>query len=68
MGKMHESITADRVVDAIHREMHTLDNPGFCIACGHEQDGCEPDARNYECEVCGECEVFGAQELLQYVI
>jgi hypothetical protein len=26
--------------------------------------GVEPDARNYECEACGERAVYGAQELL----
>jgi len=36
---------------------------GFCIACGEEQDGCEPDAANYECECCGERQVFGAAEI-----
>lgn len=62
--KMHKSITLDRVTDAVHREMNTLDNPGFCIACGHEQDGCEPDAREYTCESCDEPKVYGAQELM----
>lgn len=37
---------------------------GFCINCGAERDCCEPDARNYECEDCGENQVFGAEELL----
>lgn len=37
---------------------------GFCQACGEEAYGVEPDARNYECECCGEREVFGAEELL----
>ena len=41
-------------------------NPGFCRACGAEADCCEPDARNYTCEICGEAEVFGAEELLLY--
>lgn len=40
------------------------DNLGFCIACGEEAFGVEPDARNYECEACGESKVFGAEELL----
>jgi hypothetical protein len=44
--------------------MTGLDNPGLCIMCGHEQDGCEPDARNYTCEACGAEQVFGADELL----
>jgi hypothetical protein len=62
--KIHNSLTSKRIMDAAKREMFGTDNPGFCIACGHEQDGCEPDARNYECEACGEEQVFGAQELL----
>jgi len=60
----HHSITLARVMDAAEREMFGLDNPGFCLACGNEQEGCEPDARNYECESCGDKQVFGAAELL----
>ena len=62
--KIHKSITPKRVMDAVKQEMFGLDNPGFCKACGKEQEGCEPDARNYECECCGEHQVFGAAELL----
>ena len=40
------------------------DQAGFCLACGNMQYNCEPDARNYTCEACGEPRVFGAQELL----
>jgi hypothetical protein len=40
------------------------DQAGFCLACGNEQYGCEPDARGYECEACGEKQVFGASELV----
>ena len=40
------------------------DCTGFCIACGEEQSGCEPDARRVECESCGELKVYGAEELL----
>ena len=36
---------------------------GFCLACASEQGGCEPDARHYECESCGEQKVYGAEEL-----
>jgi len=39
-------------------------NMGYCTACGAERDCCEPDARNYECEDCGERKVFGSEELL----
>jgi hypothetical protein len=37
---------------------------GICHSCGYIQDCCEPDARNYTCEDCGENKVFGAQETL----
>lgn len=62
--KTHKTVTIERVRDAVERYANGLDNPGFCLACGHEQEGCEPDAHNYECESCGEKQVFGAEELL----
>lgn len=37
---------------------------GFCLDCGEPADGCEPDARRYECDACGERQVYGAEELL----
>jgi len=40
------------------------DYMGFCLACGAEQEGVEPDARRYTCESCGEKKVYGAEELL----
>lgn len=61
--KLHPSITLARVTDAETRRLCTLDNPGFCKACGHEQGGCEPDAANYECESCGEHAVDGSSTL-----
>jgi predicted RNA-binding Zn-ribbon protein involved in translation (DUF1610 family) len=62
--KAHRSITAQRIEDAVKRQMFELDNPGFCIACGNEQEGCEPDAERYECESCGEHSVYGAEQCL----
>lgn len=56
---------------AIARRMFTLeqieaaseDSAGFCLACGEEQGGVEPDARGYTCDCCGERKVYGAEEL-----
>ena len=62
--KIHPSITEDHILEACERRMTSLDDPGFCIACGNEQGGCEPDARRCECEACGEHAVCGAEELL----
>lgn len=56
--------TLNAVMDAVSREQFGTDNPGFCLACGEEQEGCEPDARNYVCEYCKEEQVFGAEEIL----
>ena len=40
-------------------------NSGFCLSCGTEAEGgIEPDARNYKCPVCGDMEVYGAEEIL----
>lgn len=50
--------------DAILRRDTCLDNPGFCLSCGNEQDGCEPDAENYKCETCGANLVYGAEQIL----
>ena len=63
-ANIHPSITTERVMEAVERELTTLDNPGFCLLCGGEADGCEPDAQGYECESCGERAVYGAQEIL----
>jgi hypothetical protein len=62
--KIHESITVDRIAAAVEAGMTGLENPGLCLACGEDADGCEPDARRYECEACREKAVYGAEECL----
>ena len=47
--------------------MTTLDDPGFCICCGADADGVEPDARRCPCEACGNHAVCGAEELLLHL-
>jgi hypothetical protein len=37
---------------------------GFCLACGAEHDEVEPDAEGYECESCGEMQVYGAEQII----
>ena len=57
-------IDPERLLEAVQEQMFGTENPGFCIKCGEERDGCEPDARNYPCDAgCGNT-VFGASELL----
>jgi hypothetical protein len=57
-------VTMSRIT-ALAMESHVgLTNPGICCYCGNEADGCEPDACNYHCDVCGNNAVFGAEELV----
>lgn len=58
--KLHPKVTRRRIVRAVQAD----DNLGFCVKCGEEAYGVEPDASRYVCEACGERGVYGAQELL----
>ena len=40
------------------------DSTGFCLSCGEQAFGVEPDARRYVCESCGASEVYGAEECM----
>jgi hypothetical protein len=45
--------------------LHMDENDGLCLACGEwTSGGCEPDARNYQCEACDARAVYGAEECL----
>ena len=59
MAKLHESITVERIMQAIEED----DNMGFCLLCGEKAYGVEPDARRYKCESCDARAVFGAEEI-----
>jgi hypothetical protein len=52
---------------AVEESMFGMGNAGFCIACGFEQDGCEPDAEGYDCEACDEPAVCGAEVLFMTI-
>lgn len=47
----------------LQRAVQRDDNTGFCLACGEEQTGIEPDARRATCEACGAKKVYGAEQL-----
>ena len=59
--KIHPSLTRERVEEAIERYQKSTDNPGFCLACGAEAEGVEPDAEGYDCEACGADQVSGVE-------
>ncbi len=66
--EVNSSLNVDTVCDGVKREMFGLENPGFCIVCGDEHEGCEPDARKYPCDnECGNT-VYGAAELMMYMV
>ncbi len=54
------TIDVDRIIEAVQAD----DGTGFCLKCGEDQMGVEPDAEKYECECCGANAVYGAEQLL----
>lgn len=63
-NKLPDGLTLEEVCNAVEAGMFGLDNPGFCLECGAERDGCEPDAEGYECYDCGAMAVAGAENVL----
>lgn len=66
--ELHASVTEARICEAVEAQIASLDNPGFCVCCGADAYGVEPDARKYDCEACGAPAVYGAEELLLYFV
>jgi hypothetical protein len=58
--ELHLDITCEAIAEAVQEDR----NSGWCIICGTEHDGIEPDAENYECENCRAEQVFGIESLL----
>lgn len=49
---------------ALTAAMAADDCRGYCLRCGDEAYGVEPDARQYRCESCGQRGVYGAEEIV----
>lgn len=58
---------ANAHVDQVMAAAEADDYEGFCVGCGEQQSGVEPDARNHYCDVCARPLVFGAEELMLYI-
>ena len=43
-------IDPDVLLESAEEQMFGMGNAGFCLSCGEEQEGHEPDARKDECE------------------
>jgi hypothetical protein len=61
---VNRDVTLEVIVEAVQRRRTSLDDIGFCICCGVEANGVDPDARKDECDSCGFPGVYGAEELL----
>jgi hypothetical protein len=55
-----DGLTPDAIIDAAQQG----DGAGFCLDCGAENGGVEPDAEGYPCEICGAHRVAGAEQIL----
>jgi hypothetical protein len=62
--EIHSSLSFDRVFSAAQDSMFGMGTTGFCLACGSDQEGCEPDMKNGKCEACEERKIMGAEDLL----
>lgn len=60
----HPSITTERLLNLCEERERTCSNPGVCVACGEDQEGCESDASGILCESCGEKKVSSPEILL----
>lgn len=61
MREIHPSINLDRLLEAATDENEEF---GFCILCGTQVAGIEPDIRHSPCPDCGEHTVYGVDELI----
>ena len=57
-------IGIDELLDRAMAAAESDECIGFCILCGEQVEGVEPDARKYECPECGRKAVFGAAEII----
>lgn len=53
-------VSLEQIIAAVEED----NSLGFCLACGEQAAGVEPDARRYTCESCGKPKVYGAEEVL----
>ena len=52
--------TLDAVIQACEDDRNT----GFCIECGEEAYGCEPDMQREKCHSCGSYDVYGGEQII----
>jgi len=50
--------------EQVEAQLQCDDCEGFCLSCGAEAFGIEPDAAKYTCGSCGAREVYGTHNVL----
>lgn len=58
----YAELNVDQIVAAVESDSFV----GFCVLCGEEAYGVEPDAAGYPCSSCHGLGVYGAEELIFY--
>ena len=58
--EVHENVVLKRIEEILAEDT----SDGFCVECGEEAAGIEPDAADEECAYCGKRAVYGAEQLL----
>lgn len=66
--KLHPKLSMKRVMAAAKKSMNGTSYAGFCVACGANAMGVEPDACKYKCAKCGKAAVYGAEELVLMMV
>ena len=64
MEPIYSKKQIDRIIGVtVTTEEAYDDTNGFCLNCGEEAYGIEPDAHEYTCSLCNKNTVYGIQEL-----
>ncbi len=70
MSKIKRNVTTGKIIaqkpsfEWAEAAAFALRPLGWCLACGEEAEGVEPDARKYLCDCCQTRNVYGAEELV----
>ncbi len=61
-GKEYELTTF--ALEGLEESLLVDGTEGYCVVCGDQQNGVEPDAREYHCFECELDSVFGVEQII----
>lgn len=67
MKEVSRNITVEMVEDALESSVFDTDYISYCILCGAEHQGFEPDTRGAICDHCNDEAVYSVEELVLWV-